>query len=65
MGLNQGRGEPHDNFILLADATKVEDNTIGFNLRPWQQLRFNDTLDLTKKLVDSLERHFDLKRDVP
>lgn len=65
MGLNQGRGEPHDNFILLADATKVQDNTIGFNLRPWQQVRFSGDLDLIEKLVDSLERHFDLKRDIP
>ncbi|MDY6920517.1 MAG: hypothetical protein SV765_09935 [Pseudomonadota bacterium] len=65
MGLNQGRGDPHDNFILLADATKVQDNTIGFNLRPWQQVRFSGDLDLIEKLVDSLERHFDLKRDVP
>lgn len=63
MGLNQGRGEPHENFILIADATKVEDKTIGFNLRAWQQIRFNDTLDLTGKLVDSLEQHFELKGD--
>lgn len=65
MGLNQGRGEPHENFILIADTTKVEDKTIGFNLRAWQQIRFNDTLDLTGKLVDSLEQHFELKRDLP
>lgn len=60
MGLNQGRGEPHENFILIADANKVEDKTIGFNLRAWQQVRFNDTLDLTQKLVKSLELHFEL-----
>lgn len=65
MGLNQGRGEPHENFILIADANEVEDNTIGFNLRAWQQVRFTDTLDLTRKLADSLERHFDLKGEVP
>jgi hypothetical protein len=65
MGLNQGRGEPHENFILIADANQVKDNTIGFNLRPWQQVRFNGTLELTGKLADSLERHFDLNRDVP
>ncbi|SBP86863.1 hypothetical protein THIARS_50111 [Thiomonas delicata] len=51
------------NFILIADANKVEDKTIGFNLRAWQQVRFNDTLDLTRKLVDSLEQHFELKGD--
>lgn len=61
MGLNQGRGEPHENFILIADSTKLQDSTIGFNLRAWQQIRFNGTLDLTQKLVDSLEQHFELK----
>ena len=61
MGLNQGRGELHENFVLIADANQVKDNTIGFNLRAWQQVRFNDTLDLTQKLVDSLEQHFELK----
>lgn len=61
MGLNQGRGDPHENFVLIADANQVKDNTIGFNLRAWQQIRFNDTLDLTRKLADSLEQHFDLK----
>jgi hypothetical protein len=63
MGLNQGRGEPHENFILIADATQVQDGAIGFNLRAWQQVRFNGTLDLTKQLIDSLEQHFELKGD--
>lgn len=63
MGLNQGRGEPHENFILIADATQVKDNTVGFNLRAWQQVRFNGTGDLTRKLVESLEQHFELKGD--
>lgn len=63
MGLNQGRGEPHENFILIADATQVKDNTVGFNLRAWQQIRFNGTGDLTRKLIESLEQHFELKGD--
>lgn len=63
MGLNQGRGEEHENFILIADANQVKDNTIGFNLRAWQQIRYGGTLELTQKLVDSLEQHFDLKGD--
>ncbi|MCA3175716.1 MAG: hypothetical protein ING36_09290 [Burkholderiales bacterium] len=65
MGLNQGRGEPHDNFILIADAAKVKDTTIGFNLRAWQQIRFNDTLDLTRNLVGALEQHFRLGGSAP
>lgn len=60
MGLNQGRGGTQDNFILIADATKVEDKTIGFNLRSWQQVRYRDTLELTGRLVDALEKHFSL-----
>lgn len=65
MGLNQGRGEQHDNFILIADAAKVKDTTIGFNLRAWQQIRFNDTLDLTRNLVGALEQHFRLRGSAP
>ncbi len=65
MGLNQGRREPHENFVLIADGNKIKDEAIGFNLRPWQQIRFNDTLELTKRLVNSLEHHFELKGSGP
>lgn len=65
MGLNQGRGEPHENFILIADANQVKGTSIGFNLRAWQQIRFNDTLDLTGKLVAALEQQFELKNAAP
>lgn len=61
MGLNQGRTAVQDNFILLADNNHVQnDAAIGFNLRHWQQVRFNDPLDLKTKLVKSLEQHFQL-----
>lgn len=61
MGLNQGKGQFNDNFILIADAKKIAgDADIGFNLRTWQQIRFDDTLDLKNKLIKSLETHFDL-----
>ena len=60
MGLNQGRGDLNDNFILLADSNQVKDTTIGFNLRAWQQIRYKDTLGLTTTLVAALEQHFDL-----
>ena len=59
MGLNQGRTAPQDNFILLADNKQIQsDAAIGFNLRHWQQVRFDDPLDLKTKLVQSLEAHF-------
>ncbi|MCT2400596.1 hypothetical protein [Novosphingobium mangrovi (ex Huang et al. 2023)] len=62
MGLNKGRGGEQDNFILIADQSKLQgDSDIGFNLRAWQQLRFNDTLDLVAKLVDALENYYKLK----
>lgn len=61
MGLNQGRTAAQDNFILLADNQQIQsDAAIGFNLRHWQQVRFDHTLDLTAKLVPSLEQHFGL-----
>lgn len=61
MGLNQGRTAAQDNFILLADNKQVQsDAAIGFNLRHWQQVRFDDPLDLKTKLVPSLEQHFRL-----
>lgn len=61
MGLNQGRSSLQDNFILLVDNRKVEsDAAIGFNLRHWQQVRFDDPLDLKTKLVQSLEEYYRL-----
>ncbi|WP_336730186.1 hypothetical protein [Achromobacter ruhlandii] len=61
MGLNQGSTAAQDNFILLADNQQIQNDTaIGFNLRHWQQVRFNDPLDLKSKLVPSLEQHFRL-----
>lgn len=61
MGLNQGRTAAQDNFILLADNNQIQnDAMIGFNLRHWQQVRFNDPLDLKAKLEKSLEQHFQL-----
>ena len=62
MGLNKGRGGAQDNFILIADKNKLAgDSAIGFNLRAWQQLRFNDTLELVASLVDAMEVFFHLK----
>lgn len=61
MELNQGRTAEQNNFILLADNKQIQsDAAIGFNLRHWQQVRFDDTLDLKTKLVAALEAHFRL-----
>lgn len=62
MGLNKGRGGEQNNFILIADQSKLSgDKDIGFNLRAWQQLRFPDTLELVKMLIDALEQFYRLK----
>ncbi|AJY47629.1 hypothetical protein [Martelella endophytica] len=61
MGLNKGRGGEQDNFILIADKTKITDKDIGFNLRAWQQIRFDGDLDLISSLKEALEIFYRLK----
>ena len=60
MGLNQGKGKGQENFILLED-NKLDNSNVGFNIRAFQQLRFNDTLELKNKLIESLEQYYKLK----
>jgi len=63
MGLNQGKGSTQENFLLIADSNVVKDKDIGFNLRPWQQIRFANTLELEEKLTESLEIYYKLNGD--
>ena len=35
-------------------------SNVGFNIRAYQQLRFNDTLELKNKLIESLETYYKL-----
>lgn len=42
----------------MTDTMKESD--IGFNIRAFQQIRFTDTLDLEKRLVESLEKYYEL-----
>lgn len=61
MGLNKGRGGDQDNFILIADQNELKgDNSIGFNLRPWQQLRFTSDLELVGMLIGAFEKYYRL-----
>lgn len=60
MGLNQGKKKSQENFILLED-NNLDNSNVGFNIRAFQQLRFNDTLDLKNKLINSLEEYYNLK----
>jgi len=63
MGLNRGKGFEQDNFILIADqktrGDELESN-IGFNLKSWQQLRFESTRQLEEGLTESLETYYRL-----
>ena len=66
MGLNRGKGLEQDNFILIADKkTRGEEleTDIGFNLKSWQQLRFESTRQLEVKLTKSLETYYRLSCD--
>jgi hypothetical protein len=64
MGLNRGKGLEQDNFILIADKqTRGEEleKDIGFNLKSWQQLRFESTRQLEEALSQSLEKYYQLE----
>ena len=62
MGLNRGQGKPHDNFILIADSSRGDEleKDIAFNLKPWQQLRFDSTIDLEQRLHEALVTYYRL-----
>lgn len=63
MGLNQGRGREQNNFMLIADSSKGDEELekdIGFNLKPWQQLRFENTTDLEQQLHEALVTYYKL-----
>lgn len=64
MGLNRGQGLAHDNFVLIADkktrGSELESD-IGFNLKSWQQLRFDSTRQLEEALTESIEIFYGLR----
>ena len=62
MGLNQGRGLKQENFILIKKIDKKsKESDIGFNIRPFQQLRFKSDLELLKLLKSSIIQYYELK----
>ena len=66
MGLNRGKGLEQDNFILIMDKKTRGDgleSDIGFNLKSWQQLRFESTRQLEEGLTESLETYYQLGGD--
>ena len=62
MGLNRGRGQPHNNFILIVDSSRGDEleKDVAFNLNPWQQLRFDSTIVLEKRLHNALVTYYQL-----
>ncbi len=65
MGLNQGKGHPQKNFILIADKHTRGDELeqdIGFNLKNWQQFRFDSTRQLEEALTRSIEIYYKLAK---
>lgn len=59
MGLNQGRCLRQENFILIKKQTSESDDfDVGFNIRPYQQLRFSDTLALKNMLKESIKIYY-------
>lgn len=62
MGLNQGKGLKQENFILIKRQDKDSKETdIGFNIRPFQQLRFKSEMELMKSLKSSIIEYYELK----
>ena len=59
MGLNQGKGIPHENFLLLHNGSigNVAQD-IGFNIQGIKQLRVNDTNSLREKVKTQIAIYF-------
>lgn len=65
MGLNQGKGLKQENFILIMKQTKdSKDSDVGFNIRPFQQLRFKSDLELVDKLKDSILEYYEIPKAI-
>lgn len=61
MGLNQGKGLKQENFILIKKEEKnSKDSDIGFNIRPFQQLRFKSDLRLVEMLKGAIKEYYEL-----
>ena len=61
MGLNQGKGLEHKNFILIKnDSEPFKENRVGFNLNDIKQIRFKDILHLKQELEIALKIYYNL-----
>lgn len=61
MGLNQGKGFSHENFLLVHNASLGDvDKDIGFNISGIKQLRLNDTNALREAIKEQVSIFFGL-----
>lgn len=66
MGLNKAKGLEQHNFIFFLRNNQLgngdTDKEVGFNLRDWQQIRFdeNGVLDLRNQLIASITEYYNL-----
>ena len=62
MGLNRGKGQGQANFILVArdrPGDKLE-KKMGFNLKGISQIRFKESIDLEKELIQHIRTYYGL-----
>lgn len=61
MGLNQGKGLSHENFLLVHNASIGDSRTdIGFNISGIKQLRLNDTNTLREAVKEQVSKFYGL-----
>jgi hypothetical protein len=61
MGMNQGKGLKQENFILIKrETSNSKESDIGFNIRPFQQLRFKSDLKLVGMLKNAIIDYYEL-----
>lgn len=61
MGLNQGKGLPHENFLLIHNGSIGEvSKDIGFNIAGIKQLRLNDTNALREEVKKQISAFYGL-----
>lgn len=63
MGLNEGKNNPQDNFILFhnKDVAGADfDNDHGFNIKTYQVLLAEGTNDLRHKIIEQIKKYYHL-----
>lgn len=61
MGLNKAKGFGENFIVIKNDSTDFKDKKVGFNITAINQLRFKDTLTLSKELKERIKVYYDLK----